>query len=133
MEDDGRGLPVDIHPTEKVPGVELVLTKLHSGGKFSGKNYKFSGGLHGVGVSVVNALSKHLSVWVKRQGHHYTMTFRNGDKKDDLEVVEKIAKMQKGQKFGLNRIQNTLINQNLILRILRGTLRPRQSYVMVFL
>jgi topoisomerase-4 subunit B len=99
VEDDGRGLPVDIHPTEKVPGVELVLTKLHSGGKFSGKNYKFSGGLHGVGVSIVNALSKHLSVWVKRQGHHYTMTFRNGDKKDDLEVVEKIAKNAKGTKI----------------------------------
>src|SRR5690606_4776995 len=76
--DDGRGMPVDIHPQEKIPGVELVLTKLHAGGKFSSKNYRYSGGLHGVGVSVVNALSKNLEVWIRRDGKEYNMSFANG-------------------------------------------------------
>ena len=73
--DDGRGMPVDIHPEEGVPGVELILTKLHAGGKFSFKNYQFSGGLHGVGISVVNALSTRVIVTVKRDGNEYQMSF----------------------------------------------------------
>ncbi|KAB2928139.1 MAG: DNA topoisomerase IV subunit B [Candidatus Contendobacter sp.] len=85
--DDGRGMPVDLHPEEGIPGVELILTRLHAGGKFSDRNYRFAGGLHGVGVSVVNALSSHLEVWVKRNGKEYNMAFAGGDKASDLEVV----------------------------------------------
>ncbi len=96
VSDDGRGMPVDVHPGEKVPGVEVILTRLHAGGKFSGKNYRFSGGLHGVGVSVVNALSKHLEVWVKRDGKEYNMSFANGDKTSDLEIVGEVGKRNSG-------------------------------------
>ncbi|MDT8407899.1 MAG: DNA topoisomerase IV subunit B [Methylococcales bacterium] len=85
--DDGRGMPVDLHPEQNAPGVEVILTRLHSGGKFSNKNYKYSGGLHGVGVSVVNALSSQLTVTVKRGGQCYQMAFANGDKVSDLEVI----------------------------------------------
>jgi len=94
--DDGRGMPVDVHPDEKVSGVELVLTRLHAGGKFSNKNYRFAGGLHGVGVSVVNALSKHLEVWIKRGGHEYNMAFAGGEKKSELEVVGTVGKRNTG-------------------------------------
>ncbi len=81
VRDDGRGMPVDKHPKEKIPGVELILTRLHAGGKFSDKNYTFSGGLHGVGVSVVNALSKNLEVWIRRDGKEYNMSFAGGKRK----------------------------------------------------
>jgi topoisomerase-4 subunit B len=94
--DDGRGMPVDIHPEEKVPGVELILTRLHAGGKFSNKNYQFSGGLHGVGVSVVNALSKNLEVWVRRDGKEYNMSFVDGERRGKLDVVGKVAKSNTG-------------------------------------
>jgi topoisomerase IV subunit B len=96
VSDDGRGMPVDIHPNEGVPGVEVILTRLHSGGKFSSKNYQFSGGLHGVGVSVVNALSKHLEVWVRRGGREYNMAFSGGDKVSALEEVGKVGKQNTG-------------------------------------
>jgi topoisomerase-4 subunit B len=94
--DDGRGMPVDIHPQEKISGVELILTRLHAGGKFSDKNYQFSGGLHGVGVSVVNALSKQLEVWIKRDGHEYNMSFASGKRRGKLETVGKVGKGNTG-------------------------------------
>jgi topoisomerase IV subunit B len=94
--DDGRGMPVDIHPKEKVSGVELILTRLHAGGKFSDKNYKFAGGLHGVGVSVVNALSKNLECWVKRGGKEYNISFRDGKARSKLEVVDEVGKNNTG-------------------------------------
>ncbi|HEY2591002.1 MAG TPA: DNA topoisomerase IV subunit B [Steroidobacteraceae bacterium] len=94
--DDGRGMPVDIHPKEKVSGVELILTRLHAGGKFSDKNYKFSGGLHGVGVSVVNALSKQLECWIKRGGKEYNIGFRDGKVTSKLEVVGSVGQRNTG-------------------------------------
>ncbi|ALN61756.1 DNA topoisomerase IV, B subunit [Lysobacter antibioticus] len=96
VSDDGRGMPVDIHPEEGIPGVELILTRLHAGGKFSNKNYTFSGGLHGVGVSVVNALSKLVEVHIKRDGNEYRMTFQNGDRATPLEVVNSVGKKNTG-------------------------------------
>ena len=96
VSDDGRGMPVDIHPEEKVSGVELILTRLHAGGKFSSDNYRFSGGLHGVGVSVVNALSSRLEVEVKRAGNLYRMRFAGGDKQSELEVVDKVGQRNTG-------------------------------------
>ncbi|MCK5382779.1 MAG: DNA topoisomerase IV subunit B [Gammaproteobacteria bacterium] len=96
VRDNGRGMPVDMHPEEGVPGVEVVLTRLHAGGKFSAKNYQFSGGLHGVGVSVVNALSKHLEVWVRRGGKEYNMAFSDGEKASSLEEVGKVGKQNTG-------------------------------------
>src|SRR5690349_1060849 len=96
VSDDGRGMPVDIHPEEGVSGVELILTKLHAGGKFSNKNYQFSGGLHGVGISVVNALSSQVEVTIRRDGQVYRMDFRNGDRATDLKVVGSVAKKQTG-------------------------------------
>lgn len=85
--DNGRGMPVDMHPTEKMSGVEVIMTKLHAGGKFSNKNYEFAGGLHGVGISVVNALSERVDVTVKRNGQVYHIAFENGLKVEELEVV----------------------------------------------
>jgi topoisomerase-4 subunit B len=96
VKDDGRGMPVDVHPEEGIPGVELILTRLHAGGKFSDGSYRFSGGLHGVGVSVVNALSRHLEVWVRRGGLEYRMTFAGGEKLSDLEVVGEVGKRNTG-------------------------------------
>ena len=97
--DDGRGMPVDIHPEEGVPGVEVILGKLHAGGKFSDQSYQFSGGLHGVGVSVVNALSKHLEVWVKRDAREYNIAFARGQKISPLEEVGKVGKLNTGTRI----------------------------------
>jgi len=120
--DDGRGMPVDIHPKEKIPGVELILTRLHAGGKFSNKNYQYSGGLHGVGVSVVNALSKNLEVWIRRGGKEYNMSFAGGAKRGKLEVVGTVGKANTGttirfwpdpkyfdsSKFSVSRLKHAL-------------------------
>jgi topoisomerase-4 subunit B len=94
--DDGRGMPVDIHPEEKVPGVELIMSKLHAGGKFSNKNYQFSGGLHGVGISVVNALSTRVELTIRRDGNVYEMAYENGDKVSELEVTGSCGKRNTG-------------------------------------
>src|SRR5450755_1052600 len=94
--DDGRGIPVDIHPVEKIPGVELAMTVLHAGGKFDKSSYKVSGGLHGVGVSVVNALSEQLKVWVRRDGQEYYMDFSRGDTTTKLKVLRKLPKAETG-------------------------------------
>jgi topoisomerase-4 subunit B len=96
VSDNGRGMPVDIHPEEGLSGAEVILTRLHAGGKFSDKNYRFSGGLHGVGVSVVNALSKHLEVWVRRGGKEYNLAFKNGEKVAGLDEVGKVGKQNTG-------------------------------------
>ena len=120
--DDGRGMPVDIHPKEKVSGVELILTRLHAGGKFSDKTYQFSGGLHGVGVSVVNALSKHLECWVKRDGKEYNIGFKDGKVTSKLEVINSVgarntgttvrfwpdAKFFDSDKFSVPQLKHTL-------------------------
>ena len=94
--DDGRGMPVDIHPEQGIPGVEVILSTLHAGGKFSNDNYQFSGGLHGVGVSVVNALSNTLEVTVKRGGQVHQMMFANGDKTSDLKVIDTCGQRNTG-------------------------------------
>ena len=96
VSDDGRGMPVDRHKDEKVSGVELILTRLHAGAKFSNKNYQFSGGLHGVGVSVVNALSDYLEVTVKRDSKVYFMQFRGGEKASELKVIDKVGRRNTG-------------------------------------
>ena len=96
VEDDGRGMPVDIHPKEGVPGVEVILTKLHAGGKFSNDSYQFSGGLHGVGISVINALSTSVEIWIKRNSMEHYITFADGFKKTDLEEIGSVGKRNTG-------------------------------------
>jgi topoisomerase-4 subunit B len=97
--DDGRGMPVDMHPQQGLPGVEVILSKLHAGGKFSAGSYRFSGGLHGVGVSVVNALSQRLEVWVKRGGQEYNMAFAGGEKRSDLKPVGTVGRNNAGTRL----------------------------------
>jgi len=96
VSDDGRGMPVDKHAREGVSGVEVILTRLHAGAKFSDKSYRFSGGLHGVGVSVVNALSKRLEVKVRRDGNEYFMDFADGKKKHELKIIGQVGKRNTG-------------------------------------
>jgi len=96
VSDDGRGMPIDRHPEEKMSGVEVIMTKLHAGAKFGNKNYLFSGGLHGVGVSVVNALSTRLDVEIRRGGDKYTIAFENGDKASDLKMIGTVGKRNTG-------------------------------------
>lgn len=97
--DDGRGMPVDVHPQQGLPGVEVILSKLHAGGKFSRESYQFSGGLHGVGVSVVNALSTRLEVSIRRDGREWRMTFANGDKVSELAPVAEVGRRNTGTRL----------------------------------
>ncbi|MBN6066378.1 DNA topoisomerase IV subunit B [Aggregatibacter actinomycetemcomitans] len=120
--DNGRGMPVDIHPVEKVSGVEVIMSKLHAGGKFSNKNYTFSGGLHGVGISVVNALSERVDVTVQRNGEVYKIAFENGKKVEDLTVIGTCGRRTTGttvhfkpnpkyfdsEKFSVSRLRHLL-------------------------
>jgi topoisomerase-4 subunit B len=139
--DDGRGMPVDIHPDEKIPGIELILTRLHAGGKFSNKNYTFSGGLHGVGVSVVNALSKKVDVYIRRDGSEYHMAFRDGFTDSALKTVGTVGKRNTGTrvrfwpdpkyfdtpKFNLRAIKHILRAKAVLCPGLRVTLFDEAS------
>lgn len=141
VSDDGRGMPVDIHPKEKVSGVELILTRLHAGGKFSDKNYQFAGGLHGVGVSVVNALSKNLECRVKRGGKEYNIAFKDGKVRSKLEVVADVGKNNTGTtvrfwpdpqffetvSFSLPKLKHLLRAKAVLCAGLRVTLTVEQS------
>jgi topoisomerase-4 subunit B len=123
--DDGRGMPVDIHPEQKMPGVELILTRLHAGGKFSDKNYQFAGGLHGVGVSVVNALSGKLEVWVKRDGVEHHMAFADGDKTTELQQVGTVGQRNTGTRIRFWPNPAYFDSPNFSLKRLRHLLRAK--------
>jgi topoisomerase-4 subunit B len=123
--DDGRGMPVDIHPEEKIPGIELIMTRLHAGGKFSGKNYTFSGGLHGVGVSVVNALSKKVEVVIRRDGSEHRMEFRDGDRSSALEVVGTVGKRNTGTRLRFWPDPKYFDTPKFAVRALRHLLRAK--------
>jgi len=125
VSDDGRGMPVDIHPEEKIPGVELILTRLHAGGKFSNKNYTFSGGLHGVGVSVVNALSKKVEVFIKRDGNEYRMEFQNGDRTSPLEIINTVGKRNTGTRVRFWADPKYFDTPKYAVRALRHLLRAK--------
>ena len=125
VSDDGRGMPVDVHPEEKLPGVELILTRLHAGGKFNNRNYTFSGGLHGVGVSVVNALSKRLDVWIKRDGNEYHMGFADGERASRLEVVGSVGKRNTGTRLRFLPDPKYFDSAKFNLRALRHLLRAK--------
>ncbi|MFC4253656.1 DNA topoisomerase IV subunit B [Sinimarinibacterium flocculans] len=141
VSDDGRGMPVDLHPVHKVTGVELILTKLHSGAKFSNKQYQFSGGLHGVGVSVVNALSTRLEVRVCRDGTEYQIGFAGGEVVDKLKPIGNVAKNRRGTtvhfwpdakyfdspKFSLPRLKQVLRAKAVLCPNLKVTLTEAAS------
>ena len=141
VEDDGRGMPVDIHPKEKVSGAELILTRLHAGAKFSDKNYQFSGGLHGVGVSVVNALSKHLECWIKRAGKEYNIGFKDGKVSSRLEAIGTVGQRNTGtrirfwpdpkffdsDKFSVPQLKHTLKAKAVLCPGLRVTFKNEAS------
>ncbi|HSB96437.1 MAG TPA: DNA topoisomerase IV subunit B [Spongiibacteraceae bacterium] len=139
--DNGRGMPVDIHPEQGKPGVEVILCTLHAGGKFSNDSYQFSGGLHGVGVSVVNALSKILEVTIRRDGQIYRMGFANGDKASELEVIGTCAKRDTGTsvrfladpkyfespKYSVSRLRHVLRAKAVLCKSLRITFSDEAS------
>ncbi len=125
VSDDGRGMPVDIHPEEKIPGIELIMTRLHAGGKFNNRNYTFSGGLHGVGVSVVNALSKRVEVFIKRDGVEQRMEFRDGFRSSALEVVSQVGKRNTGTRLRFWPDPGYFDTPKFALRPLRHLLRAK--------
>lgn len=139
--DNGRGMPVDKHPEEKMTGVELIMTRLHAGGKFSQKNYAFSGGLHGVGISVLNALSDKVVVTVRRDGQVYQMSFANGDKTKELKVIDTCPKRETGTsvhfwpnakyfdsaRFSVSRLKHTLRAKAVLCPKLRVTFYDEAS------
>ncbi|WP_439135261.1 DNA topoisomerase IV subunit B [Pseudomaricurvus sp.] len=139
--DDGRGMPVDIHPEQGKPGVEVILSTLHAGGKFSNDNYQFSGGLHGVGVSVVNALSQALEITIKRDGQVHRMAFKDGDKATDLAVIDTCGKRNTGTsvrflpnpkyfdspKFSVSRMRHILRAKAVLCPGLRVIFKDEQS------
>ena len=139
--DDGRGMPVDMHPEQKKPGVEVILTTLHAGGKFNSDNYQFSGGLHGVGVSVVNALSKLLEITIRRNGEVYSMEFQHGEKSKDLTVIDNCGKRNTGTsirfspdasyfdsaKFSVTRMKHVLRAKAVLCPGLRVTFNDEAS------
>ena len=123
--DNGRGMPVDIHPTEGVSGVEVILTKLHAGGKFSNKNYEFAGGLHGVGISVVNALSERVDIQVKRNGEVYKIAFENGNKVEELEVIGTCGRRTTGTTVHFKPNPKYFDSKNFSVSRLRHLLRAK--------
>ena len=139
--DDGRGMPVDLHPEQNKPGVEVILTTLHAGGKFNSDNYQFSGGLHGVGVSVVNALSTLLEVTIRRNGKVHRMDFKDGNKATELKVVDSCGKRNTGTsihfvpdasyfdsaKFSVSRMKHVLRAKAVLCPGLRVTFKDEAS------
>ncbi len=141
VRDDGRGMPVDIHPEQGRPGVEVILSTLHAGGKFSSRAYRFSGGLHGVGVSVVNALSRRLEVWVRRDGREYHLAFAGGELVEPLREVGRVPRRQTGTtlrfwpdpsyfdspRFSVARLRHVLRAKAVLCPGLRITFRDERS------
>jgi len=139
--DNGRGMPVDVHPVHKLSGVELILTRLHAGGKFDNENYAYSGGLHGVGVSVVNALSQWLVVEIKRNGKVYQQTFKQGEPATKLKVIDSVGKRNTGTrlhfmpdgkyfdsiKFNLSKLKHLLRAKAVLCSGLRVSLAIEQN------
>ncbi len=123
--DDGRGMPVDIHPEEGLSGVELILTKLHSGAKFSNKQYRFSGGLHGVGISVVNALSKQMDVKIKREGFLYQIQFKDGEKTSDLKKIGTTNKRETGTSIRFSPNEKYFDTKHFVINKLKHVLRAK--------
>jgi topoisomerase IV subunit B len=125
VSDDGRGMPVDMHPEEKMPGIELIMTRLHAGGKFNNRNYTFSGGLHGVGVSVVNALSKRVEVFIKRDGNEYRMEFRDGFRSSPLDTIGTVGKRNSGTRLRFWPDPKYFDTPRISVRALRHLLRAK--------
>lgn len=123
--DDGRGMPVDIHKQHKMSGVELIMTKLHAGGKFSNKNYQFSGGLHGVGISVLNALSKKVDVYVKRDGSLHHISFADGHVKTKLKVIDTVGKRETGTSIHFWPDEKYFDSPKFVIKELKHTLRAK--------